>query len=182
MKDFFISYILKTTNNSAWVGGLHPIRSVILSDILTDPTVYPWSETATECLPFIVEQDVNNFLLYAFSRCQTELEPLLNALDSYQPRRWVAIAGVVRALIWLGIKEYVETNQQLIVDIHKEVSSGWQMVLNGDIAGASPDVIANLHSTLARFLPEDRLAQLEAFRRGQTQSSQVFIRAISCPD
>lgn len=170
-------YLLKTIKKGAWVGGLHPIRSGILADILTDPTFYPWSETATECLPFIVDQDVSNFLLYAFSRYRTELEPLLNALDSYQPRQWVAIAGVVRALIWLGIKEYVETNQQLITDTQAVVSSGWQMVLNGDIAGASPNVIVNLHSTLARFLPEDRLAQLQAFRRRQTQSSQVFVRA-----
>ncbi|MEQ9483745.1 hypothetical protein [Coleofasciculus sp. F4-SAH-05] len=170
-------YLLKTTNNSAWVGGLHPIRSEILADILTDPTFYTWSESATECLPFIVEQDVSNFLLYAFSRCRTELEPFLNALDSYQPRRWVAIAGVVRALIWLGIKEYVETNQQLIVDIDKVASSGWQIVLNCDIADASPDAIANLHSTLARLLPEKGLAQVEALRSRQTETSQIFVRA-----
>ncbi|MEQ8539484.1 MAG: hypothetical protein RIB93_18790 [Coleofasciculus sp. D1-CHI-01] len=168
-------YLLKTTNNSAWVGGLHPIRSGILVDILTDSTFYPWSDTATECLPFIVEQDVSNFLLYAFSRYRTELEPLLNALDSYQPRRWVAIAGVVRALIWLGIKEYIETNQQLILDIDKEASSGWQIVLNVDIAGVSPD--ANLHSTLARLLPEKGLAQVEALRSRQTETSQIFVRA-----
>ncbi len=170
-------YLLKTTNNSAWVGGLHPIRSGILADILTDSTFYPWSDTATECLPFIVEQDVSNFLLYAFSRYRTELESLLNAIDSYQPRRWVAIAGVVRALIWLGIKEYVETNQQLILDIDKEASSGWQIVLNVDIAGASPDAIANLHSTLARLLPEKGLAQVEALRSRQTERSQIFVRA-----
>jgi hypothetical protein len=170
-------YLLRTTENGTLVGGLHPIRSEILARILTDSTFYPWSESATECLPFIVEHDISNFLLYSFSRYRTELEPLLNALDSYQPRRWVAIAGVVRALIWLGIKEYVETNQQLIADTHAVAGSGWQVVLNGDIAGASPDVIANLHSTLARFLPEDRLAQLEALRSRQTQSSQVFVRA-----
>lgn len=170
-------YLLRTIENGTLVGGLHPIRSEILASILTDSTFYPWSESATECLPFIVEHDISNFLLYGFSRYRTELEPLLNALDSYQPRRWVAIAGVVRALIWLGIKEYVETNQQLIADTYAVASSGWQIVLNGDIAGASSDVIANLHSTLARFLPEDRLAQLEAFRSRQTQSSQVFVRA-----
>jgi len=139
--------------------------------------LYPWSESATECLPFIVEHDISNFLLYGFSRYRTELEPLLNALDSYQPRRWVAIAGVVRALIWLGIKEYIETNQQLIADTHAVVSSGWQIVLNWDIADASPDALADIQSTLARFLPEDGLAQLEAFRSRQTEKSQVFIRA-----
>lgn len=170
-------YLLRTTENGAWVGGLHPIRSGILAGILSDPTFYPWSESATECLPFIVEHDISNFLLYGFSRYRTELEPLLNALDSYQPRRWVAIAGVVRALIWLGIKEYVETNQQLIADTYAVVSSGWQMVLNGDIADASPDALANLQSTLARFLPEDELAQLEAFRSRQAERSQVFVRA-----
>jgi len=170
-------YLLRTTENGTLVGGLHPIRSEILASILTDSTFYPWSESATECLPFIVEHDISNFLLYGFSRYRTELEPLLNALDSYQPRRWVAIAGVVRALIWLGIKEYIETNQQLIADTHAVVSSGWQIVLNWDIADASPDALADIQSTLARFLPEDGLAQLEAFRSRQTEKSQVFVRA-----
>ena len=170
-------YLLRTTENGTLVGGLHPIRSEILVGILTDSTFYPWSESATECLPFIVEHDISNFLLYGFSRYRTELEPLLNALDSYQPRRWVAIAGVVRALIWLGIKEYVETNQQLIADTHAVAGSGWQIILNWDIADASPDALANLQSTLARFLPEDRLAQLEVLRRRQTERSQIFVRA-----
>jgi len=172
-------YLLRTTENGTLVGGLHPIRSEILADILSDPTFYPWSESATESLPFIFEQDVSNFLLYAFSRYRTELELLLDALDSYQPRRWIVIAGVVRALIWLGIKEYVETNQQLIADTHAVVSSGWQLVLNGDIADASPNVLANLQSTLARTVrwSEDRLAQMEAFRRRQTERSQIFVRA-----
>jgi hypothetical protein len=170
-------YLLRTTENSTLVGGLHPIRSEILAGILTDSTFCPWAESAIECLPFIVEQDVSNFLLYAFLQNRTELEPLLNTLDSYQPRQWVAIAGVVRALIWLGIKEYVETNQQLIVDTHTVFSSSWQFVLNWDIADASPDASADVQSTLARFLPEDGLAQSEAFRSRQTQRSQVFVRA-----
>lgn len=170
-------YLLRTTENGTLVGGLHPIRSEILAGILTDSTFYPWAESAIECLPFIVEHDISNFLFYAFLRDRTELEPLLNTLDSYQPRRWVAIAGVVRALIWLGIKEYVETNQQLIADTRAVVSSGWQIVLNWDIADASPDALADLQSTLAQFLPEDGLAQLEAFRSRQTERNQVFVCA-----
>ena len=170
-------YLLRTTENGTLVGGLHPIRSEILVSILTDSTFYPWSESATECLPFIVEHDISNFLLYGFSRYRTELEPLLNALDSYQPRRWVAIAGVVRALIWLGIKEYIETNQQLIADTYAVVSSGWQVVLNGDIADASSDSSVGFLSTLAPLLAEDKLAQFEALRSRQTERSQVFVRA-----
>ncbi|MEQ8998425.1 MAG: iron-sulfur cluster assembly scaffold protein [Coleofasciculus sp. B1-GNL1-01] len=36
----------------------------------------------------------------------------------------IAIAGVIRALICLGIKEYVETNQQLITDTQVMVTNG----------------------------------------------------------
>ncbi|NEP01768.1 MAG: hypothetical protein F6K58_24555 [Symploca sp. SIO2E9] len=116
-------YLLRTTDNGALVGGLHPIRSGILANILSDPRFDPWAETASECLPFIFEHDISNFLLYAFSRHRTELETLLKALNLYQPRRWIAIAGVVRALIWLGIQEYIETNQQLIKDAQEVLSS-----------------------------------------------------------
>ncbi len=170
-------YLLKITENGTLVGALHPIRSGILASILTDPTYYPWVESAIDCLPFIIEQDVSNFLLYAFLRHRTDLEPLLNALNSYQPRRWIAIAGVVRSLIWLGIKQYIEANQQLIADAYQEVNHGWTFVLNFDIADASPDSSEVFLSTLAPFLPEDKLAHLQALRSRQTERSQVFVHA-----
>lgn len=170
-------YLLRTSENGALVWGLHPIRSEILADILTDPTLYPWTDSASTCLPLIFEQDVGSFLLYTFSRHWFELEPLLYALDSYQPNQWVAIAGVTHALIWLGIKKYVEGNRQLIVEAYESLNQAWSFVLDFDIADASPDSSETLFSTLAPFLTEEHRTHLEALRNRQIDKSQAFLYA-----
>jgi hypothetical protein len=170
-------YLLRTSEDGTLVGGLHPIRSTILSDILTDPTFYPWADSASTCLPLIFEQDVGSFLLYSFSRHRHELEPLLFALNTFQPRHWIAIAGITRALIWLGIKEYVEENRQLIDDTYEFISHSWAFFLDSDITDASPGALGNLQSDLMPCLSEDRQTQINDFRNRQTDKTQVFSRS-----
>lgn len=170
-------YLLRRTEDGSLVQGLHPIRSSILADILTEPVFSPWVDSASACLPFIVKQDVGSFLLYAFLRRQLEIEPLLHALDSYQPEQWVAMAGVVRALIWLGVKEYVEANQQLITEAYADASHAWTFMLNFDIADATPGSADSFLTSLASVLSEDRRQWIETLRNRQQDKSQVFARA-----
>lgn len=168
-------YLLRTSEEGTLVGGLHPIRSTILADILTDP-IFTWADTVSTFLPFIFEQDVSSFLLYAFSRHFLELEPLLSALNDYQPTNWLTIAGIVRALIWLGIKEYVESNRQLILEAYERVNHGWAIVLDFDIADASPGAADGWVSSLAHLMSEDGLAHINSLRSRQTDKEQVFTR------
>jgi hypothetical protein len=168
-------YLLRRTDAGLLVEGLHPIRSSILVELLTDPTFFPWVESATACLPLMNDADVGGFLLYAFSRHLDELEPLLRALNSFQPDSWVAIAGITRALIWLGIKEYVEANRPLIEEVYRFVNHGWAFVLNFDIANAMPGSAESFLSTLEPMLEDDQRQQIEVFRNRQTDKSQVFV-------
>ncbi|BBC26804.1 hypothetical protein [Pseudanabaena sp. ABRG5-3] len=169
-------YLLRTSEGGTIVGGLHPIRSTILADILTDPTFYPWADSASTCLTFIFEQDMGSFLLYAFSRHRFELEPLLSVLDNYQPRQWTAIAGVINALIWLGIKEYVEANKELILEAYEKVHHGWSLVLDFDIADAKTGIADEWVSDLSHLMPEDGLAHIASLRSRQTNKKQIFTR------
>ncbi|MCY7385042.1 MAG: hypothetical protein LH628_21170 [Microcoleus sp. CAN_BIN18] len=170
-------YLLRLSEDGSLIQGLHPIRSAILADLLSDSTFSPWSESASICLPFIFERDVESFLLYAFSRHRFEIEPLLNSLASYQPQQWTAIAGVTRALIWLGIKEYAEANKQLLAEIYQEVGTGFLFVLDGDIADATPGWGRLWLSGLGHTLPPEGRQRIEAFQARQTDKKQVFVRA-----
>lgn len=171
-------YLLRTSEDGTLVGGLHPIRSTILADLLTDP-ICTWADSVSTFLPFIFEQDVGSFLLYAFSRHLLELESLLSALNNYQPRNWIAISGVVRALIWLGIREYVESNKQLILEAYQRVNHGWAFVLDFDIADATPGVADGWVSSLGHSISEDGLAHINSLRNRQTDKGQVFTRTVA---
>ena len=175
LEIFEEEYLLRTSEDRTLVGGLHPIRSSILANLLTN-SICTWADSVSTFLPFIFEQDVGSFLLYSFSRHSLELEPLLSVLNSYQPREWIAISGVVRSLIWLGIKEYSESNQQLIIEAYERVNHGWALVLNFDVADAMPNTADGLTSSLAHLISEDGLAHINSLRSRQTNKKQIFAR------
>ncbi len=131
-------YLLRMSPDGSLVFGLHPIRSALLADCLSDPTLTPWSASAQACLPLICESDFEIFLLYAFSRRPDDTESLWQALALLQPSSWVAIAGITRALIWLGIREYVHVNHQLIVEAFEESRTGRILMLDYEINHRGP--------------------------------------------
>ena len=158
-------YLVRLTDRDTLIGGLHPIRSQVLADLLT--TYQPWSECAAQCLPSIDQRDIGNFLLFAFSRRQGQLAPLLESLRGYQPSSWVAIAGVLRALLWLGLREYVDENEQLIRAAAKRVGDGWSLLIDFDIVGI-------LDPETVRFFAERIPTDLHG---EQTDKKCVFERA-----
>ncbi|MDW8227497.1 MAG: hypothetical protein RMJ60_06835, partial [Anaerolineales bacterium] len=167
-------YLLRLSDDGSLVGGLHPIRSAILSDLLTDPSIGSWIDSARLCLPIMYEPDVEIFLLYAFSRRKSESRLLMSALDGYQTDRWSALAGVTRALIWLGVQEYVDANREIIREAYADSGRGWQVILDSDIADVIPGVTEKNWQTLSSIVSKERRQKIELLQRRQTDKKEVF--------
>lgn len=177
LRLFEKEYLLRVSVDGSRVQGLHPIRSMMLTNLLTDPTFAPWSHGAAACLPFVEEEDVEGFLLHAFSQHGGELSHLLSTLDSYQPDSWIGIAGVMRALIWLGVAEYVEANAGLIEETVAEMGRrGWWSFLDFDVANMSDGIAASWWKDLG-LVPDEAKQRLESLQARQTDKRQVFERA-----
>lgn len=174
LQMFENEYLLKRSADDALVQGLHPIRSAILCELLTDPTFAPWVESARACLPFIVETDVEVFLLHAFSRRETDTGALLDAITEYQPSHWSAVAGVIRALNWLGIREYVKTNSGLIEDVMNTFGRAWNLMLDPDIADAMPGLAASLWEQVGDIADPETARRAQLCRERQTDRGAVF--------
>jgi len=170
-------YLIRLNDDGSLVYGLHPIRSAMLCDLLTDPTLTPWVESAQACLPVIHQPDGEVFLLHAFSRRQEDRTPLLQTLHAQQTDQWVAWAGITRALIWLGVREYVDTNRELIREAFADAGEGWDFHLDQDIADAMPGGSEELWHTLSSMASEEWRQRLEARHARQTNKQQIFIRA-----
>lgn len=168
-------YLLRRSDDSSLLQGLHPIRSAILTELLTDSIYCPWSESASICLPFMFEADIESFLLYSFSRYREERQTLLDALSTYKPEQWCAIAGVTKALIWLGIDEYVDENLSLIKDLFADIGKGFFVVLDFDIAnlntaiGSMSEILLNKN-----LLPPETELEIQTNIARQTDKNKVF--------
>ena len=167
-------YLVRVSEDGSLLSGLHPIRSEIIAELTSDPTLHPWSETASECLPIIHVRDLESFLLHAFSRHRQETGPLLEALADYHPEDWVSVVSILRALLWLGLAEYVEANKTLIEETHEDSGHGWILLIDWDIAGAAPTVSSSMWSDLGSLVSRERLETIAEFRRRQKDKRQVF--------
>jgi hypothetical protein len=167
-------YLLRLSDDGSLAYGLHPIRSTMLSTLITDPALAPWSASAQSCIPLMYEPDVETFLLHAFSRRPADTTTLGQTLVSYQTDQWSALAGGIRALIWLGVREYVEINHDLLREAYTDSGKGWLICVDYDIADAMPGVAAEHWQTLSHMMAEPRRQKLEALQARQTDKKQVF--------
>lgn len=165
-------YFFRLSEDQSLVGGLHPIRSMLLTELLTDSVFETWETHAQACLPIVNELDIEIFLLYAFSRRPANTEAIIEALADIQPSRWTAIAGITRALLWLGVREYVTTNRSAIDAAFKDSGRGWQIVLDPDLA----DAIPGTSESILNLLPPSRRERVAAIQAQQTDKRQVFTR------
>jgi len=168
-------YLLRPSHDMRHVEALHPIRSDILAKELTDPTFAPWPQSAQLAINHMPESDLESFLLYSFSRRQADVEFLVGILEQYQPRTWTGVAAVSRALLWLGVQEYVDANMALIIEAKSLFTHAWYMALKFDISGISSGGDAQLLEAM-KLLEVNTVETAENLRAKQIDKSAVFNR------
>lgn len=172
-------YLLRSSHDRRYIEALHPIRSEILAHELTDPVFEPWRDPATLAINHMPEPDLEAFLLYTFARRPADdVEFLIGVIGRHCPRTWSGVAAIVRALLWLGVKEYVAANMALIIETQSLFTHAWYMALKFDISGMSADGDAGLLEVLKVFECSTTEAA-ESLRSKQTDKSEVFNRLIT---
>lgn len=167
-------YLLRVTEDGTIIEGLHAVRSTILVQLLTD-IFSPWTGIAARCIPHLAHDDIEAFLLHAFTRNADDVAPILDALTDYHPHMWAGVCGVLRALLWVGVREYTDRNAGLIRDAFADVGPGWYAVLDFDVADVSPGSIPL--ASLTDLLPAEGRERIEAIRRRQTDKGEIVRRA-----
>lgn len=150
-------YLLKTVTERAdtLVVPLHSVRSRAIVSALFHDGAEGWLDLAIECLPLVVDADLERFLLFAFLRRPQASHGLEVALRSVPLRTWTQAASISRALLWLGISRYETENQNSLDAAIKE--HGDSVLVTSDIYVAS-DASANelLRQTIADVIKVDR--------------------------
>lgn len=95
---------------------LHPIRAKILSELLHDD-ICPIEDTAVETLPDIPAEHIEVYLLHLFLHFPASRLPVVAVLAGFSCTSWQYYASVLRAMLWLGIYQQLETNKALVVEL-----------------------------------------------------------------
>ncbi|MFA5180221.1 MAG: hypothetical protein WC405_02805 [Syntrophales bacterium] len=177
LKFFENEYLLKTTPDNQYIVGLHPIRSRILAELLTEPSISPWITAVTEIIRFIPEADWEIFFMQALLDRQLEFKGITDLMIELAPTTWVGLAGVLRCLLWVGVKEYVVENWNVSEDARALFGSGWYFFVDYNFAGEEAPSIKGFWKNLGELIPEERQKQIEENIKKQTYKEQVFRHA-----
>ena len=136
IKFFQKEYLIRESGNGRYIEPLHPIRSKILVEILSDPVLTPIVDDIATCISVIDEKDIGIFLLNCFLDYGAE-EKILEKLNSFKPLTWTGYGLIIKSLLWIEIKNYVNINRQIIDEAHQEFGSGWTIALFTDLSDDS---------------------------------------------
>lgn len=177
MQFFEDEYLLRLSDDRGFVDGLHPIRSAMLADLLTDPVLSPWEKAAMDCITCMDENRLEAFLLHSFGERVSVRSHLLRKLHAFSPKTWVGVAGVIHALLWLGMETYVEENMQLIQEAYTKYGSAWIYALNPDVMGVNPNLAESVPTFVEKYAGSAAAAQMRDIRARQTTNEPILLFA-----
>jgi hypothetical protein len=175
LRRFEDEYFIRQSNNGRLLDGYHAIRSAILSECLTDPVVVSWDESAAQALLLMEESDLEPFLLCAFSRRPDAVSGLTSGLNAFEPATWPGVCGIIRSLMWLGLREYWDANRAVVDEAFAENPGGWWLLFDSDVGQVLGDGAWNIFENLGE-MAEAAAARSRYFRARQLDKAIIFSR------
>jgi hypothetical protein len=128
---------LTIAGSRALVAPLHALRSQAVIDALLHDCPDRWLDLAVECLPLIVDVDLERFLLAAFSRRPEYSLTLADTVRGLTPRTWSHASAIARALLWEGMNRYERENHSSLAAAVAEHGDGWWLWCDPNLASDS---------------------------------------------
>ncbi|HWO22930.1 MAG TPA: hypothetical protein VNO30_29420 [Kofleriaceae bacterium] len=166
-------YIIRRIGDDEVVG-LHPIRSRIMTGLLTDSTLRPLTRAIQVAVQVVIEDDLEDFLLHAYSNYEHATEDVCLALTKRRLTSWSGVGAALRGQLWLGLKRHMAENRQLFEEAGREfMIFGIGMFMDaslGKLSGIQPmiEAVRMLNPQLAERVPAfiarlpNRIAFLDA--------------------
>lgn len=155
-------YLVRTSLARRYVEGLHPIRSRVLSELITDDGADDWSwmRMAELALRNVVDSDLEIFLLHLFSEREEATGRWFES-QQVESSNWAEFAIVLRSLQWLDVRDHIDANRAQIDESMEAFGTVLSAFLEWDIVGVMQrydnGTSENLFETLARTEEQKRL-------------------------
>jgi hypothetical protein len=167
-------YLIRMSPDNVFIEALHPIRSEIIVDLLSDRAIYPWINLLEMGLSHTLEEDWETVILQALIK-QTDLEEnILSAARNLSPSSWNGYAGLIRCFLWVGVKKYIDKNHHLVNEAQELMGPAWFFILDLNFAGEDAGSIEGWWNNLDNLISDDARVRIEEIRGNQTPKNEVF--------
>lgn len=176
LKDEYLIRVVDDTTIEA----LHPVRAKIVFDALCDQIDIRPKDIIFKTLSCISSQNVRVVLLDYFTNQKYDINDvyLLSQIRFYD---WTGYANAIRAMLWLDVKRYVDSNMIFISSLVKQRRKGWLLFLPLDPSGIerSNELIADGMKELSIYNKGDLQSAIDEVKRSLTSLS-INYQATDC--
>lgn len=123
VKRFADEYLLRITTDGNRLEALHPVRANIIYNVLRTKIVINIKDVLMKALKCVESKYVGIILMEYFTNYEYSRDDIqMIAKNDYKD--WVAFGKVIRAILWLEVKQYVESNIHCFRKLNKEKERG----------------------------------------------------------
>lgn len=121
-------YLLKLIGEGKYFIGLHPVRSKILTNLLFDEFTSCKKDSILSCLNAMPDEDAYPFLLQCFHQRIISFEEFIVLIKNTGQRSWTFYAAAVKSLLWVGIRDYIDANKDVLDEVRQKAGAAWYIV------------------------------------------------------
>ena len=134
IKRFSDEYLLRITSDGNRLEALHPVRARIIYNVLQSKIVVNIKDVLVNSLKCVESKQVGIILMEYFTNYEySKADIQLVAKNNYGD--WVAFGNVIKAILWLEVKHYVESNIFCFQKLNEEKGKGWLFFIPLDPTG-----------------------------------------------
>lgn len=150
-------YLIRVVDENK-IEALHPVRAQIVFDTICIQTGTTEKDIVFKMLPCVESKNIRVILMDYFSHQPCNLDDLYQ-LSQCEFTDWIGFASVIKTMLWLDAKRYVDCNMVAIQDLIKKRGKGWLCFLPLDLSGIyhSHEIIANTMKELPIFKDKEAL-------------------------
>lgn len=133
IRRFKDEYLIRIVDGNR-IEALHPVRAQIISEILCNELGIDAKDIVFKILTCIPSQNIQIILLDLFSNHKYTIQDVYK-LSTILFTDWVGYANVIKSLLWLDVKQYVDNNMPVLNSLVEERGKGWICFLPLDPSG-----------------------------------------------
>ena len=126
-------YLIRVIDENK-IEALHPVRAQIVFDTICVQTGTTEKDIVFKTVPCVESKNIRVILMDYFSHQPCNLDEL-HQLSQCKFTDWIGFASVIKTMLWLDAKRYVDSNMAAIQDLIKKRGKGWLCFLPLDLSG-----------------------------------------------
>ncbi len=150
-------YLIRVIDENK-IEALHPVRAQIVFDTICLQTGTTEKDIVFKTVPCVESKNIRVILMDYFSHQPYNLDDL-HQLSQCEFTDWIGFASVIKTMLWLDAKRYVDCNMAAIQDLIKKRGKGWLCFLPLDISGVyhCNEIIVDTMKELSIFKDKEAL-------------------------